>query len=103
MKAVIYVYVHERAREGGGGLMAFQTTRSTFCIPKGYKFIRDQLQGLLSLHDPIPDLDGASQELDWTFVGDRRLTMISTNDAYHKLIDKHKWREERAITVMRFL
>ena len=63
-------------------LMAFRTTRSIFCILRGNSFIWHNLRGLLSLHDPIPDLDGVSQELDWAFVGNRRLSMISTNDAY---------------------
>ena len=39
-------------------LMAFRTTRSTFRILEGYTFIWDKLQALLSLYEPIPDLDG---------------------------------------------
>ena len=58
-------------------LMAFRTIRSTFHIPKGYTFIWDKLQEILSAYEPIPDLDGRSQELDWRFVGNKRLTMIS--------------------------
>ena len=45
----------------------------------------------MMIRDPIHDLDDRSQTFDSTFVGIRRLTMISTNDAYHKFIDKHKW------------
>ena len=55
-----------------------------------------------SSYEPIHDLDGESHELDWTFVGNRKLTMISTNDAYHKLIEKHKWMEERVIKIWGF-
>ena len=77
--------------------IAFWTTRSPFRIPRGYTFIWDKLQELLSLYEPVPDLDGGSKELDWMFVRNRRLNMISTNDAYHKLIDKHKLMEERVI------
>ena len=69
--------------------MTFRTTRSTFRIKKGYNFIWDKSQGLLSSYEPILDLDGGSQELDWTFVGNRTSMMIITNDAYHKLFDKH--------------
>ena len=83
-------------------LMAFRTIRSTFRIPKGYTFIWDKLQEILSAYEPIPDLDGRSQELDWRFVGNKRLTMISTNVAYHKLIDKHKWLEEKVIKIWGF-
>ena len=79
-----------------------RTTRSTFHIPKGYTFIWNKLQDLLSSYEPSPDLDGGSQELDWTFVRNRRLTMISTNDAYHKLIYKHRWMEERVIKIWGF-
>ena len=68
--------------------MTFRTTRSTFRIKKGYNFIWDKSQGLLSSYEPILDLDGGCQELDWTFVGNCRLTMVSTNDFDHKLIDK---------------
>ena len=82
--------------------MAFRTTRSTFRIPKGYTFIWDKLQEILSSYEPIPDLDGGSQELDWTFVGNRRLIMILTNDVCRKLIDKHKYMEERVIKVWDF-
>ena len=39
-------------------LMAFRTIRSTFHIPKGYTFIWDKLQELLSLYDWIPNVDG---------------------------------------------
>ena len=39
-------------------LMAFRTTRSTFCIPRGYTFIWNKLKGLLSSYEPILDLDG---------------------------------------------
>ena len=39
-------------------LMAFQTTKSTFRIPKGYTFIWDELQEILSLYEPILDLGG---------------------------------------------
>ena len=39
-------------------LMAFQTIRSTFRIPKGYIFIWDKLQEILSTYEPILDLDG---------------------------------------------
>ena len=60
------------------------------------------MQDLLSSYEPSPDLDGGSQELDWTFVRNRRLTMISTNDAYHKLIYKHRWMEERVIKIWGF-
>ena len=42
-------------------LMTFQTTISTFRIPKGYAFTWDKLQELLSLYEPIPDLDGGTQ------------------------------------------
>ena len=49
-------------------LMAFQTMRSTFRISKGYTFMLDKLQELVSSYEPIPDLDGGCQELDWTFV-----------------------------------
>ena len=74
-------------------LMAFCTTSSTLYIPKGYTFIWDKLQELLSSYEPIHDLDGGSQELDWTFDGNRSLTMISTSDAYHK--HRHKERESQ--------
>ena len=57
------------------------------------------MQDILSSHELIPDLDGRSQALDWMFVGNSRLNMISTNDAYHKLIEKHKWIEERVINM----
>ena len=43
----------------------------------------------------ILDLDGGCQGLDWTFVGNRRLTMISTNDVYHKVIGMYSWMEEK--------
>ena len=46
---------------------------------------------IIPSYDLLSNLDGGSQELDWTFVRNRTLTMISTNDVYHKLIDKHKW------------
>ena len=72
-------------------LMAFWTIRSMFRIPKGYTFIWDKLQQILSSYEPILDLDGQSQELDWRFVENKRLTIMSTNVAYHKLINKHKW------------
>ena len=45
---------------------------------------------------------GGSQYLDCTFVGNRRF-MISINDAYHKLIDKHRWMEERVIKIQVFV
>ena len=45
-------------------LMALRITRSTFRIPRGYTFIWDKLQELLSLYEPVPDLDGGSKELD---------------------------------------
>ena len=64
--------------------MAFRITRSTF-------------QEILSSYEPIPDLDGRSQELDCT------LSTTSTNDAHHKLIDKHKWMEERVIKTWGFV
>ena len=51
------------------------------------------------MHDPIPNLDGGSQKLNWGFVGSMRLTGISTNDVYHNLIDKNKWIEEKVIYV----
>ena len=54
------------------------------------------------MHDPIPDLDGVFEELDWAFVGNRRLSMISTNDVCHKFIDKHKWIEARVINIWGF-
>ena len=57
-------------------LMAFRIARSTVCIPKGYTFIWDKFQEILSSYEPILDLDGGSQELDCTFVGNRRLTMM---------------------------
>ena len=57
------------------------------------------MQDILSSDELIPDLDGRSQELAWMFVGNSRLNMISTNDAYHKLIEKHKWMEERVINM----
>ena len=82
--------------------MAFRTIRSRFRIPKGYTFIWDKLQELLSSYESIPDLDGGAQKVDWTFLGNRRLIMISSNDAYHKLIDKHKWMEERVIKIWDF-
>ena len=43
-------------------LMVFRTTRSTFRIPRGYTFIWNKLKELLSFYEPIPDLDGGSQE-----------------------------------------
>ena len=82
--------------------MAFRTIRPTLCIPKGYSFIWDKLQEILSTYEPIIDLDGRSQELDWRFVENKRLTIISTNVTYHKLIDKHKWLEERIIKCKEF-
>ena len=36
------------------------------------------------------------------FVGNRRMVMVSTNDAYHKLTDKHKCIEERVIKIWGF-
>ena len=69
-------------------LKNFWTIRLTFCIQRGYNFIWDKLQGLLPSYEMILDLDGGCQGLDWTFVGNSRLTMISTNDVYHKMIDK---------------
>ena len=78
-------------------VIAFRTITSTFRIPKGYTFIWDKLQEIVSACEPIPYLDERSQELDWRFVGNKRLTMILTNVAYHKLIDKHKWLEEKVI------
>ena len=52
-------------------LIAFQTTRSTFSIPRSYTFIWDKFEWLLSniYHrmSQIPNLDGGSQELSWTF------------------------------------
>ena len=83
-------------------LMAFWTIRTTFHILKGYTFIWDKLQELLSSNESIPNLDGVSQELDWKFVGNKRLTMISINFAYQKLINKHKWLEERVIKIWGF-
>ena len=56
----------------------------------------------MSSYEPIPDLDGESQELYWRFVGNKRLTMILTNVVYHKLIDKNKWLEERVINIWGF-
>ena len=53
-------------------------------------------------YEPNPNLYVGSQELDWMFVGNRRLSMISTNDIDHKLIDKHKWMEERVIKIWDF-
>ena len=61
-----------------------------------------EMQEILSAYELIPDLDGQSQELDWRFVGNKRLTMTSTNVASHKLIDKHKWLEERVIKIWGF-
>mgnify|MGYP006925731184 CR=1 FL=1 len=43
---------------------------------------------------------GGSQELDWTFVGNRRLAMISANYVYHKLIEIRKWMEEMVIKIL---
>ena len=83
-------------------LMAFRTIRSTFCIPKGYTFILDTLQEILSTYEPIHDLDGRSRELDRRFVRNKILTMISTIVAYHKFIDKHKWLEEKVINIWGF-
>ena len=74
-------------------LRTFRTIRSTFRIPKGYTFIWDKLQEILSPCELIPYLDGRSEELDWRFVGNKRLTMISTNVAYHKLIDISGWKK----------
>ena len=79
--------------------MVFQTTRSTIRIPKGYTFICDKLRELLSSYEQILNLNGGSQALDWTIVGTRRLFVISTNDAYLKLINKHNWIEERVIKI----
>ena len=62
--------------------MAFQTTRSTFRITRGYTFIWDKLQWLLSWYEPILDLDGGSQECDWIFVGNMRLIMIWGRKTY---------------------
>ena len=66
----------------------FWLARSAFHIPRGYTFIWYKLQKLWSSYEPIPDLDGGAQELDWTFVGSRDLSMISTNDAYYKLMEE---------------
>ena len=63
---------------------------------------RERERERLSLYEPIPYLDGRSQELDWRFVGNKRLTMISTNVVYHTLINKHKWLEERVIKIWGF-
>ena len=47
------------------------------------------------MQGPIPNLVEGSRELDWTFVGNRKLTMVSTNDVYHTIIARHAWVEER--------
>mgnify|MGYP007076063016 CR=1 FL=1 len=49
-------------------LMDFWTTRLTFHIQEGYTFIWNNLQKLVSLYEPIPNLDGGSHELDWILV-----------------------------------
>ena len=74
-------------------LTTLWTTRSTFRIPRGYTII---------IADPILNIDIGPHELHWAYVGNKRLTMISTNDVYYKLIDKHKWMEERVIKVLSF-
>ena len=69
-------------------LMAFRIAISTFRIPRDYTIIWENLQRLLSSYEPMRDLDGRSHELDWTFIGNKRFSMISTNYAYHNLIGK---------------
>ena len=62
----------------------------------------DKLQGFLILQGSILDLDLGSEKLDGIFVGNRSLAKISTNDVCRKLIDKHKYMEERVIKVWDF-
>ena len=46
------------------------------------------------MQGPIPNLVEGSRELDWTFVGNRKLTLVSTNDVYHTIIASRGWVEE---------
>ena len=83
--------IHDAILVNGRRLTVFVTTRSTFDIPRSYKSIWEKFQGLSILQEPIPDLEEGSHELDWTFVGNRKLTMVSTNDVYHTIIARHAW------------
>ncbi len=72
-------------------LMAFRTARSIFRIPHNYKSIWEKFQELPILNGLLPNLVEEHRALDWTFVGDRGLTLISTNVAYHAIIERYTW------------
>jgi hypothetical protein len=72
-------------------LMAFRTARSIFRIPRNYKSIWEKFQELPILNGLLPNLVEEHRALDWTFVSDRGLTLISTNVAYHAIIQRYTW------------
>ena len=59
-----------------------RSIRSRFGVPKHYNHIWKTLLALAMLLHQFASLLEGSHELDWIFIGNKSLVMVSANDVY---------------------
>ena len=72
-------------------MMAFQTVRNKFHIPRGYGYIWESVLALPRLVFPLLELAIEDPWKDWSFGIGQSIFVVNTNDVYHKLVEYRAW------------